>query len=202
MTPPRPLQRPVGYALFLLISGLLGWAASFVLVLERIALLEHPGESLACDVNPFVSCGPVIESWQGSLLGFPNPLLGVAGFVAPMAVGAGLLAGARFATWFWALFVAGLSAAWLFVTWLFTQTVFSIGTLCPWCMLVWLATIPLFWYSLTYTASRGCLALPPALARFAGAAFPFAWALVVTNLAVIALVILAVFPHLPRVLFG
>ncbi|WP_150308624.1 vitamin K epoxide reductase family protein [Planctomonas psychrotolerans] len=202
MTPTGPQYRSVGYAIFLLLTGASGWVASFILVLERMTLLERPGESLACDVNPFVSCGTVIESWQGSLFGFPNPLLGVAGFVAPMAVGVGLLAGARFARWFWTLFVVGLGGAWAFVTWLFTQTVFSIGVLCPWCMLVWLATIPLFWFSLLFTASRGLLAVPAALTRAGRGMWPFAWAIVVANYAVFALIILAVFPHLPRVLFG
>lgn len=195
-------KRPAAYALLLIVSGIVGVYSSFVLVLDRIQLLRSPGESLGCDFNPFVSCGTVIESWQGSLFGFPNPLIGVAGFVAPVAVGVGLLAGARFARWFWALFLLGLALAWVFVTWLFTQTVFSIGTLCPWCMLVWAVTIPLFWYSLVYTAARGLAPAPQPLRRLAAASLPFTWAIVVANYAVIVLVILAVFPRLPFVLFG
>ncbi|WP_108251026.1 vitamin K epoxide reductase family protein [Planctomonas deserti] len=202
MHSPAALKRPLAYALLLILTGLVGAYSSFVLVLDRIQLLRNPGESLGCDFNPFVSCGTVIESWQGSLFGFPNPLLGVAGFVAPVAVGVGLLAGARFARWFWALFVLGLTLAWLFVTWLFTQTVFSIGTLCPWCMLVWAVTIPLFWISLVYTAARGLTPVPRRIRRLAGAALPFTWVLVVVNYAAIVLVILAVFPRLPLVLFG
>jgi uncharacterized membrane protein len=202
MHPPAASKRPVAYALLLILTGLVGAYSSFVLVLDRIQLLRNPGESLGCDFNPFVSCGTVIESWQGSLFGFPNPLLGVAGFVAPVAVGVGLLAGARFARWFWALFVLGLTLAWLFVTWLFTQTVFSIGTLCPWCMLVWAVTIPLFWISLVYTAARGLTPVPRRIRRLASAALPFTWVLVVVNYAAIVLVILAVFPRLPLILFG
>ena len=202
MFPEAASKRPVAYALMLILAGLAGAYSSFALVLDRIQLLRNPGESLGCDVNPFVPCGAVIESWQGSLFGFPNPLLGVAGFVAPVAVGVGLLAGARFARWFWALFVLGLALAWLFVTWLFTQTVFSIGTLCPWCMLVWAVTIPLFWISLVYTAARGLTPTPRRLRRAAAAALPFTWVIVVANYAVIVLVILAVFPRLPLILFG
>jgi uncharacterized membrane protein len=202
MSPAVASKRPVAYAALLILTGLVGLYSSFVLVLDRIELLRNPGESLGCDVNPFVSCGTVIESWQGSLFGFPNPLLGVAGFVAPVAVGVGLLAGARFARWFWALFVLGLTLAWVFITWLFTQTVFSIGTLCPWCLLVWAVTIPLFWISLVYTAARGLTPAPPRLRRLARASLPFTWAIVVANYAAIVLVILAVFPRLPLVLFG
>jgi len=202
MSPAVASKRPVAYAMLLILTGLVGAYSSFVLVLDRIELLRSPGESLGCDFNPFVSCGAVIESWQGSLFGFPNPLLGVAGFVAPVAVGVGLLAGARFARWFWALFVLGIALAWVFITWLFSQTVFSIGTLCPWCMLVWAVTIPLFWISLVYTAARGLTPTPPRLRRLAKAALPFTWAIVVANYAGIVLVILAVFPRLPLVLFG
>jgi uncharacterized membrane protein len=202
MSPAVASKRPVTYALLLILTGIVGVYSSFVLVLDRIELLRNPGESLGCDFNPFVSCGTVIESWQGSLFGFPNPLIGVAAFVAPVAVGVGLLAGARFARWFWALFVLGIALAWVFVTWLFTQTVFSIGTLCPWCMLVWAVTIPLFWYSLVYTAARGLAPAPRGLRRLATAALPYTWAIVVANYAVIVLVILAVFPRLPLVLFG
>jgi uncharacterized membrane protein len=202
MSPAVASKRPVAYALLLILAGIVGVYSSFVLVLDRIELLRNPGESLGCDVNPFVSCGTVIESWQGSLFGFPNPLIGVAGFVAPVAVGVGLLAGARFARWFWALFLLGLALAWVFVTWLFTQTVFSIGTLCPWCMLVWAVTIPLFWISLLYLSARGFAPTSRGLRRLATAALPYTWAIVVVNYAVIVLVILAVFPRLPLVLFG
>jgi uncharacterized membrane protein len=202
MSPAVASKRPVAYALLLILTGIVGVYSSFVLVLDRIELLRNPGESLGCDVNPFVSCGTVIESWQGSLFGFPNPLIGVGAFVAPVAVGFGLLAGARFARWFWALFLLGLALAWVFITWLFTQTVFSIGTLCPWCMLVWAVTIPLFWISLVYLSARGLAPASRGLRRLATAALPYTWVIVVVNYAVIVLVILAVFPRLPLVLFG
>jgi uncharacterized membrane protein len=91
-----------------------------------------------------VQCGANLESWQGSVFGFPHPLLGVGGFVAPIAVGVALLAGARFARWFWVAFHVGLAGALAFVIWLISQSIFVIGTLCPWCMVVWSVTIPLF----------------------------------------------------------
>lgn len=202
MPPTDASKRPTTYASFLIVTGLVGLVSSFVLVLDRLQLLANPGESLGCDFNPFVSCGTVIESWQGSLFGFPNPILGVAGFVAPIAVGTGLYAGARFAQWFWAAFTLGLFAAWVFVTWLFAQTVFVIGTLCPWCMLVWAVTIPLFWFTLVYAAARGFLPAPRRLRRTARRILPYTWAIVAANYAAIALIVLAVFPRLPLVLFG
>ena len=37
-----------------------------------------------------------LESWQGSLFGFPNPILGLTGWMAPIVVGFAILAGAGF----------------------------------------------------------------------------------------------------------
>jgi uncharacterized membrane protein len=91
-----------------------------------------------------VQCGTNLGSWQGAVFGFPNPLLGISGFVAPIAVGVALLAGARFARWFWWLFNLGLAGALALVIWLIGQSIYVLSVLCPWCMLVWSVTIPLF----------------------------------------------------------
>jgi hypothetical protein len=70
------------------------------------------------------------------------------------------------------------------------QSLYSIGALCPWCMAVWTATIPIFWY----VTLRTLLAVPaagpatPALLRFARTyhgAIPTAWLLAVGVLAVL-----------------
>lgn len=192
-------RQPTALAVLFLITGLVGLYASFRLVLERFALIANPTEPLSCDINPFVSCAPVITSWQGSLFGFPNPLLGVALFVAPIAVGTSLLAGARFARWFWWLFTLGLLGAVVFIHWLMTQTVFVIGTLCPYCLLVWLVTIPLFWYGTLYALATQ-LPAGPARSSFA-AVYRFAWVLVLLDYLVIAAIIVVNFPLLLTVLF-
>jgi uncharacterized membrane protein len=138
-----------------------------------------------------------MASPQAAIFGFPNPLLGVAGFVAPMAVGLALLAGARFARWFWALFLGGVTLAWVFVLWLFTQSVYDIGALCPWCMLVWIMVIPMFWWLLAWTLSHGVLAREGGrVQRVAVTAWPFTWTIVLINIAVIAVAILVQFPTL------
>jgi uncharacterized membrane protein len=196
MTAPRAPRHPRSLALLLVVTGVVGWIGSFVLVLERLHLLERPGASLSCDVNPFISCATVIESAQGSLLGFPNPLIGVAAFVVPVVVGMALVAGARFARWFWTLFALGTLAGWLFVTWLQVQSIAVIGALCPYCMLVWSAMIPLWWGTLVATARAGLLPLPAALRRAADAVAPYAWAIVVLDYAVVVVAIVATFPAL------
>jgi uncharacterized membrane protein len=167
-----------------------------VLVLERISLLENPGRALSCDINPLVSCATVMQSPQASLLGFPNPLIGVAAFVAPIVIGMGLIAGARFSNWFWTLFIVGLLAGWVFVTWLFIQTVFVIGALCPYCLLVWTAMIPLWWATLVHAFLQGHLPIPAFVRRVTAAVSPYTWAFVVLNYAIIVVAIIYQFPAL------
>jgi len=138
-------RRPLALSIFLIVAGVLGWYAAFALTVDKFLLLENPQADLDCNFSILVQCGANLSSPQGAVFGFPNPLLGLGGFVAPVAVGVGLLAGARYARWFWALFNVGLAGALAFVIWLISQSIYVLGTLCPWCMLVWAVTIPLFW---------------------------------------------------------
>ncbi len=141
--PRRPLE--IAFAIFLVLAGAIGWWAAFNLTVSKFEVLENPSVDLACDFSVLVQCGKNLSSPQGAVFGFPNPLLGMGGFVAPIAVGVGLLAGARFARWFWIAFNVGLAGALTFVIWLISQSIFVLEVLCPWCMVVWLVTIPLFW---------------------------------------------------------
>jgi len=138
-------RRPLALAIFLIIAGALGWWAAFALTVDKFILLENPQADLDCNFSLIVQCGENLSSWQGAVFGFPNPLLGLGGFVAPIAVGVALLARARFDRWFWIAFHAGIVGALAFVIWLISQSIYVLGTLCPWCMLVWSVTIPLFW---------------------------------------------------------
>ncbi len=201
MTAQTPARQPVAIALLFIVTGLVGLYGSFQLTIERFALIADPETKLSCDINPFVSCGPVIQSAQGSLFGFPNPLIGLMAFVAPVAVGVALLAGARFARWFWILFNVGLLAAMVFIHWLMTQTVFVIGTLCPYCMLVWLGTIPLFWYCTVWNLGNN-VGLPEGAASLFRQALKWTWLLVLLNYLVIVAIILSVFDRLLPVLLG
>jgi uncharacterized membrane protein len=137
------------------IAGAIGWFASAALLIERIETLKDPTQNPSCDISPFVSCGALFDRWQASLFGFPNALLGVAGFVVPIVIGVGILAGASYKKWFWRATVVGLGVAWIFVTWLFSQSIYNIGVLCPYCLVVWVATIPMWWTVLIVTIVQG-----------------------------------------------
>ena len=153
MTDVGTARRPLSLAIVLIVTGAIGWYAAFSLTLDKLAVLENPQADLDCNFSVLVQCGANLGSWQGSLLGFPNPLLGLGGFVAPIAVGVALLSGATFARWFWITFNVGVLGAFALCLWLAYQSIFDLGTLCPWCMLVWAVTIPLFW-TLTLANAR------------------------------------------------
>lgn len=149
---PASPRRPV-LAVWLVIAGAIGWWAAFSLTMERFHLLADPDAVASCDFSVLVQCTANLESAQGSVFGFPNPILGLTGWVAPIVVGVALLAGARFARWFWALFWLGMLFAFGFVCWLIGQSIFVLGTLCPWCMVTWVVTIPTF-YAVTLHVLR------------------------------------------------
>lgn len=155
MTDVAAQRRTLPLAIVLIVTGALGWYAAFALTLDKIAVLKNPQADLDCNFSVIVQCGKNLESWQGSLLGFPNPILGLGGFVAPIAVGVALLAGASFARWFWIVFNLGVLAAFLFTIWLPYESIFEIGTLCPWCLLVWAIMIPMFWTLTLSNAKAG-----------------------------------------------
>jgi uncharacterized membrane protein len=165
-------RRPLLFAIFLIVAGAIGVYASWELTVAKFQTLLNPDTALGCDFSVLVQCGKNLDSWQGAVFGFPNPLLGLAGFVAPIAVGVGILAGARFSRWFWILFNLGVAGALAFVCWLIYQSIFSLYTLCPWCMVVWSVTIPLFWAVTLYNLSVGNLPAGRATRFFTAA---FAW---------------------------
>ncbi|MER6174600.1 vitamin K epoxide reductase family protein [Streptosporangium sp. NPDC001681] len=174
----------------LTIGGGLGLLAAFLLMIERLHLAADPTYVPTCSINPILSCGSVMKSAQASVFGFPNPLLGVAAFCVVTTVGAVLLAGARLRPWFWYGLQLGTLAGVVFVHWLIVQSLYVIGALCPYCMLVWIATIPIFWYVTLANLHSGRIALPRGAHRAAAAAARYHTSvLMVWMLAILGLVL-------------
>jgi len=144
----------------LIISGIIALISSFILVQDKISLLINPHYHPNCNLNPVVSCSDVITSKQGSVIGFPNPIIGLAAFPILITVGFSLLAGATFKRWFWRLMNLGLLLSMVFIFWFFLQSVYFIQALCPYCMVVWVMTITMFWYVTLYNFDAGNLSLP------------------------------------------
>ncbi|MCR5978648.1 vitamin K epoxide reductase [Gordonia jinghuaiqii] len=148
------------------VGGVIGFVASFVLTVERFELAADPDYVPSCNFNPVLSCGSVMAQPQAALFGFPNPLLGVAGFAVVITIGAALFAGARFAGWFWAGLQVGVTLAMAFICWLIYSSLYSIGALCPYCMVVWAATLPIFVFVTVRNAHASGLTSRSGLALF------------------------------------
>jgi uncharacterized membrane protein len=155
----RGVVVPRMFPWLLLVGGLIGFIASFDLLLERIHLMLDPNYVPSCNINPLLSCGSVMVTEQANAFGFSNPIIGVAAFPVVMTVGGAMLAGARLRPGFWWGLLAGMAFGVGFVHWLAFQTIFRIGALCPWCMVVWTVTLPLALYTFLHTASSGKLGL-------------------------------------------
>lgn len=153
--PPRQAPAPVrGLGVLLLGGGLIGLAAAVALLVEKIALIENPDYIPTCSINPVLSCGSVMTTPQAEAFGIPNPIIGIVGFTAVAMVGAAVLAGAEFRRWFWFSVHAGAIFAVVFVHWLIYQSLYVIGALCPYCMVVWAVTIPIFLYTTAHMLRR------------------------------------------------
>lgn len=128
-----------------MIGGLVGLVASFVLSYDDFQLARKGEEFVAsCDFDAVLTCTDVMQSDQASVFGFPNPFIGLMAFPVLMTAGVAMSARARFAPWFWAGMQLGVTLGIIFVTWLQYQTIYQIHSLCPWCIVVWIVTIPVF----------------------------------------------------------
>lgn len=184
---PQTSSRPIALAVWLIIAGVIGWWAAFQLTLEKLHALANPGSSASCDFSILVQCTANLDSWQGSVFGFPNPLIGVTCWVAPIVVGVAILSGARFSRWFWLLFELGMTFAFVFVVWLISQSIFVLGTLCPWCMVTWVVVIPSFYAVTIHVLRTGILPAPRGIRRAAGRLMPWVPLLAIVSYAIIVL---------------
>jgi uncharacterized membrane protein len=183
------LGGPKSLAITLIIGGIIGWIGAFALTLERLHVAANPDATLSCDLNVFISCKSVMLTPQAKLFGFPNPLIGIAAFMAPILVGFGILAGAKFAKWFWRIFWAGCLLGFIFVLWLFSQSLLVINVLCPYCMVAWAGMIPVFVTLSLYLIKEDILQMPVSMTSFFDRAYQKAWLWVLgTDLLIIALI--------------
>lgn len=154
----RTLEQNMSW--ILAVGASIGLLAAAVLTLEKFALLKDPARQLSCSINPVLSCGSIIMSDQASAFGFPNPILGLMGFSVVLTIGMALFAGAQFKQWFWRGLQLGTILGIGFCGWLFYQSLYSIGALCLYCMVVWSVTWPIFWYTTLYNLRQGNIPTP------------------------------------------
>ena len=186
--------RAIGW--ILIATGTAGLGAAFALAVEKVRLLEDPTYTPICSFDEVVSCASVMTSQQSEAFGFPNPLMGIAGFAAVAAFGVAVAAGAALSRWVWMAIQAGLTFALVFAHWLFVQSTYDIGALCPFCAAVWIATIAAFVYVTLHNLASYRLPVPSRARPVVEQVVRYHSVIVVAWLAVLAtLVVLAFRDH-------
>lgn len=152
----RAFRPGAGTAAFWIVAGVAAWIVSFLLYLEYIGQLTGADPIVSCDINPIVTCGPNLLAPAGNLLGFTNAVIGMVAFIGPVLAGISALAApAGLRAWFWRLYSLAVLGGFVLVHVFAYRSVFEFGSLCPWCMVVWLMTIPLFWSVASWTLRVG-----------------------------------------------
>ncbi|MBT2513570.1 vitamin K epoxide reductase family protein [Arthrobacter sp. ISL-30] len=165
-TPAFPaIVRDRPFAWMLLTTSIIGWLASGALVLEKLEILKDPNHTTVCDVNPWISCGQVMQTWQSSVFGFPNMFIGIVAFAVTLTTAMGLLSGARFSRGYWIGLQVGVTLGFAFAVWLWWQALYAINILCPFCMVVWAVMIPMFVWVTLRNVAQGVIKAPAPLAK-------------------------------------
>ena len=153
---PRTFRPGTGTAILWIVLSVVAWGVSFMLYREYVGQLTNVEPSFSCDISPLVTCGPNLLSPAGNLLGFTNSILGMVLFLGPVFAAVSALAspgGMR--AWYWRVFAIFVLGGYALVHVFAFRSIFEFGSLCPWCMLVWLMTIPLFWSVVAWTFRVG-----------------------------------------------
>ncbi|WP_032380491.1 vitamin K epoxide reductase family protein [Rhodococcoides fascians] len=161
------MRTRAGAAVFTVFSAI-GLLAALTLTIERFKLLEDASYVPSCSLNPVLSCGSVMVTKQAALFGFPNPILGIVAFSVALVAGVLWLGRVELPHWFWLGMSGGLLLGEVFVHWLIVQSLYEIGALCPYCMVVWAVTMPLFVLALSRliaTASNAPDRIPGTIGR-------------------------------------
>jgi uncharacterized membrane protein len=180
-------------ALLIAVAGVLGWLAALQLTLDDRRMLQDPAFVPGCNISPVVGCGSVLRTWQAGLLGIPNMVLGLAAFAVVAATGLGLLTGTRLHRRLWLALNAGTLLGVVFVHWLIYESLYVLGRLCPYCAVVWVVTIALFWYITLHNLKRGVIRVPARARAGAEAVLSLHWVLLLTWYAVIVMLVLTRF---------
>lgn len=144
----------------MLVGALLSLLAAFVLSNEVLQLAKNPDAQLTCSVNVVLNCATVAKHSSNELFGFPNSFIGMMAEPVVITVAIAGLAGIRFPRRFMAAAQVGYTLGLVFALYLLGISFFVIQALCPWCLLVTLTTI-LVWFAMTrYNIRENNLFLP------------------------------------------
>jgi uncharacterized membrane protein len=143
------------------LSASLSLLAAFVLSVEVVQLAKNPDAALSCSLNAVINCASVMKHPSSDLFGFPNSFLGLIAEPIVLTLAVAGLAGVRFPRGFMAAAQVGYTAGLIFAYYLLYVSVFQIGALCPWCLLVTVSTTMVFASLTHYNIRENNLYLSP-----------------------------------------
>ena len=181
---------PRSTGIFLLIAAVLGLAAAFELILSELQVLRDPLGELACDINPLITCSTSLLSGQSRLLfDIPNSLIGIMAFTALATFAVIIISRVNLPRWVWWCMGAGTLVGVTYVAFFLHVSISVFQGLCPYCMLVWVATLAttvLVWAQILASGMAGESAVP------AGRSIQRYWWLILLLLLLIIAVIIAI----------
>jgi len=160
----QKLRRNRWMFVIILVTALLGLLAAFVLSIDAFELLKNPNAQLSCSINAIINCATVAKTSYATLLGFPNSYIGM--MVEPVFVVVAIagLYGVKFPRQFMFVVQALAFFSLVFAFYLFHVSVIIIQALCPWCLLVDVSTIVMFFALTRYNVIEDNLYLSKKIA--------------------------------------
>lgn len=186
-------------AVFMLLFSLAGIVASAELLWSEMELLADPNTALICDVNVLIGCSDSLLSWQAHLLTLPNALFGLILFAATATIAVVQVARVALPRWMWLGLMAGTIVGVTLVGFFVAQSVGQFRVVCPFCMVVWAATL-----GLTVLIWLGGLqhAKSPKVAATGNTLMGLSWAIILCLYLVVVLVVAIVLRDQLALTFG
>lgn len=156
-------QKQDNYWIFgtMLVGGLAGLLASFELSVQALVLAKNPDAVLSCSVNDAINCASValhpIASFVG---GIPNSFFGMMAMPVVITIAVAALMGTVFPRLFMFIAQLGYAVGLIVAFALLYASLFIIHVVCPWCFLLYIAMIVIFFAMLRYNIRENNLFLP------------------------------------------
>lgn len=139
--------------------SLTGIIASFILTIEEIYLLKNPNFILSCSINSIFNCASVMNSWQAELFGFPNSLIGIVGYTFMGTIALHLFIDGKLSKLIALISLVAAKFATIFSYWLIWESVFTIKSLCIYCIISCVSITNIFFSLLVYCIKSEVLKL-------------------------------------------
>ncbi|OYX53401.1 hypothetical protein B7Y92_03110 [Candidatus Saccharibacteria bacterium 32-50-13] len=138
----------------LIVSAVLGLVASFALTFETIQVAKDANYQPACSINPIITCSSAMNSEEASIIaGIPNSMWGIVAFTGLLAVAVLLSIGSVMSWKAWAMILGAAFGGVAFTVYLYLISLFKLGTICPWCSVIWV-TVPLIYFGVVRLAAQ------------------------------------------------